>query len=143
MKTYATFGRNARRTEALLRQLEERSSVATTQLEPVVRRILLAVRRNGDAGLRRYAHKLDGLAAATPLRVSHEEMARRGNETPKELGCPCKLQRRTFAALHNGRCQRIGRGRQQTACNSANAAYRSLLSAAMFPADVILCPLHY
>ncbi len=85
MKTYATFGRNARRTEALLRQLEERSSVATTQLEPVVRRILLAVRRNGDAGLRRYAHKLDGLAAATPLRVSREEMATAWNETPKEL----------------------------------------------------------
>ncbi len=85
MKTHATFGRSAKRAEVLLRQLEERSSVATTQLEPAVRRILLAVRKNGDAGLRRYASKLDGLAAETPLRVSREEMAAAWRETPKEL----------------------------------------------------------
>ncbi len=85
MQTHSTFGRTARRTEELLRQLEQRSSVATAQLEPTVRRILAAIRREGDRALRRYAQKLDGLGAQTPLRVSREEMAEAWSATPKEL----------------------------------------------------------
>ncbi len=85
MQTHLTFGRNARRTEELLRQLEQRSSVATAQLEPAVRRILSSIRREGDRALRRYAHNLDGLGAQAPLRVSLEEMAEAWKATPKEL----------------------------------------------------------
>ena len=85
MQTHLTFGRNARRTEALLLQLEQRSSVATAQLEPAVRRILSSIRREGDRALRRYARKLDGLGAQAPLRVSREEMAEAWSATPKEL----------------------------------------------------------
>ena len=85
MQTYLIFGRNARRTEALLLQLEQRSSVATAQLEPAVRRILSAIRREGDRALRRYARKLDGLGAQSPLRVSREAMAEAWSATPKEL----------------------------------------------------------
>ncbi len=91
MKTHLTYGRAAQRTELLLRQLEDRSSVATTQLEPTVRRILLAVRRKGDAGLRRFAKKLDGLSKETPLRVSREEMAAAWRDIPKELRASMKV----------------------------------------------------
>jgi histidinol dehydrogenase len=85
MQTHFTFGRNARRTEALLQQLEQRSSVATAQLEPAVRRMLAAVRSQGDRALRRYAQKLDGLSANASLRVPREEMAEAWAATPKDL----------------------------------------------------------
>ncbi len=91
MKTHFTYGRGAARAEALLRQLEDRSSIATTELEPAVRRILLAVRSKGDAGLQQYASKLDGLSADTPLRVSSEEMAAAWRDTPKELRASMKV----------------------------------------------------
>jgi histidinol dehydrogenase len=44
-------------------------------LEPRVRRIIRGVREGGDASLRRYAEKWDGLAANQALRVPEAEMA--------------------------------------------------------------------
>jgi len=55
----------------------ERLSVRSTQfaaLEPKVRSIISSVRRNGDAALRRYATRWDGLAANQPLKVSEAEL---------------------------------------------------------------------
>lgn len=85
MKIHTTYGRMAKSTEKLLRQLECRFGLATEKLTPTVRRMLLAVRRGGDASLRRYAQKLDGLAADAPFRVTQEEMAAAWRETPAEL----------------------------------------------------------
>ncbi|HEX3820496.1 MAG TPA: histidinol dehydrogenase [Candidatus Sulfotelmatobacter sp.] len=46
----------------------------SARLEPKVRRIVNDVRVSGDAALRRYATKLDGLKKSQPLRVCDEEM---------------------------------------------------------------------
>lgn len=42
--------------------------------EPLVRRIVRTVRRNGDRALRRYAERWDGLHSTEPLRVSAAEI---------------------------------------------------------------------
>lgn len=85
MKIILTYGRSAASTEKLLRQLEDRSIVATEELEPTVRRMLQSIRRNGDTSLRRYAATLDGLTADTPLRVTREEMAIAWRDTAPDL----------------------------------------------------------
>ena len=85
MKLIRTYGKTAAQAETMLRQIEERSGAATGRLEPAVKRILLDVRRKGDAALRRYAQRLDGLAPSASLQVSREEMAAAWDEIPKEL----------------------------------------------------------
>jgi histidinol dehydrogenase len=85
MKLIRTYGKNAGHAETILRQIEERSGAATGRLEPAVKRILADIRRQGDAALRRYAERLDGLGPTANLRVSPEEMAAAWDQTPKEL----------------------------------------------------------
>ena len=85
MKLIRTYGKTAAQAEAMLRQVEERSSTATSRLEPAVKRILADIRRKGDDALRRYAERLDGLPPAADLRVTQAEMAAAWDETPKEL----------------------------------------------------------
>jgi histidinol dehydrogenase len=85
MKLIRTYGKTAAQAETMLRQIEERSGAATGRLEPAVKRILLDVRRKGDAALRRYAQRLDGLSPSASLQVSREEMAAAWDEIPKEL----------------------------------------------------------
>ncbi|MES2222011.1 MAG: histidinol dehydrogenase [Acidobacteriota bacterium] len=85
MKLIRTYGKNAAQAEVLLRQIEERSGVATGRLEPAVKRILADVRRKGDAALRRYAEKLDGLAHSADIRVTQQEMEAAWDQTPKDL----------------------------------------------------------
>jgi histidinol dehydrogenase len=85
MRLIRTHGKNAAQAEAILRQIEERSGAATSRLEPAVKRILAAIRREGDHALRRYAQRLDGLALSTSLSVTQEEMAAAWDQTPKEL----------------------------------------------------------
>ena len=85
MKLIRTYGRSAKQAETILRQVEARSSASTARLEPAVKRIIAAVRRNGDTGLRRYAEQLDGLAKAVPLLVSREEMAAAWDQVPQDL----------------------------------------------------------
>lgn len=85
MKLIRTYGKSAKQAETLLRQIEGRSGAATSKLEPAVKRILAAVRRRGDAALRQYAERLDGLAPSACLRVTQEEMAAAWEQTPKEL----------------------------------------------------------
>src|SRR5450631_3905904 len=71
--------------ERLLRQLEERRVASSDAALPTVRKIVDGVRRGGDAALRRYAAKFDGLPAKADLRISREEMQRAWEETPAEL----------------------------------------------------------
>jgi histidinol dehydrogenase len=85
MKLIRTYGKNAGHAETILRQIEGRSGTATGRLEPAVKRILADVRRKGDAALRRYAEKLDGLTPSAGIRVTQEEMAAAWDQTPKEL----------------------------------------------------------
>jgi histidinol dehydrogenase len=74
MKLVKTFGRGKTAADALIETLERRGAVNTARVEPVVRRILADVRKNGDRALRKYATQFDGLAKGQPLLVSREEM---------------------------------------------------------------------
>ena len=69
MKIIRTFGRTVKAAELAIEALEQRGSVSTAQVEPVVRKILTAVRKRGDKALTDYATKFDGLQTKQPLRV--------------------------------------------------------------------------
>ncbi len=85
MKLIRTYGKTAAQAETLLRQIEGRSGAATSKLEPAVKRILADIQRKGDAAVRHYAERLDGLASSADMRVTQEEMAAAWDQTPKEL----------------------------------------------------------
>jgi histidinol dehydrogenase len=74
MKLVRTFGRTKQAAAALIETIERRGTTNTSKVEPVVRRILADVRQRGDAALRSYAAKFDGLQPGAPLLVSREEM---------------------------------------------------------------------
>jgi len=74
MKILKTYGESANTAESILRQLEHRGATNTAKVDAVVREILDAVRNHGDAALREYAERFDGLAPGQPLRVTREEM---------------------------------------------------------------------
>jgi histidinol dehydrogenase len=74
MKLVRTFGRTKKAAAALIETIEKRGAANTSKVEPVVRRILVDMRQRGDAALRNYAAKFDGLQPATPLLVSRDEM---------------------------------------------------------------------
>jgi len=65
--------------------LEQRAATDFADVEPVVRRIVNDVRRNGDRALRRYATRWDGLAKTEPLRVSEQELQQAWKQTRPEL----------------------------------------------------------
>ncbi len=62
MKLVKTFGRGKAAADALIETLERRGAVNTARVEPVVRKILAAVRGGGDRALEKYAVQFDGLA---------------------------------------------------------------------------------
>src|ERR1700676_1293856 len=69
----------------LVKALAGRGATDLRDVEPVVRRILNDVRRNGDRALRRYATSLDGLGKGEPLRVPEEEAREASEQTDPEL----------------------------------------------------------
>jgi histidinol dehydrogenase len=74
MKLIRTRGRGAQQTRDLIAALERRGGAALDAVLPAVRRIVTDVRRRGDRALLRYATEFDGLANASALRVTTEEM---------------------------------------------------------------------
>ena len=74
MKLVKTFGRGKAAADVLIETLERRGAVNTARVEPVVRRILAEVRRNGDRALLKYAAEFDGLEKRQALLVSRDEM---------------------------------------------------------------------
>jgi histidinol dehydrogenase len=72
-----------------VRKLEQRGQKLDA-LEPRVRRIVQTVRRGGDAALRRYAERWDGLQAGEPLRVPESEMQTALENSPAELRAAMK-----------------------------------------------------
>ena len=70
MKILKTFGENAKATEDVIRQLEARGATNTAKVDSTVREILAVVREHGDAALREYAARFDGLAEDQSLLVS-------------------------------------------------------------------------
>jgi histidinol dehydrogenase len=74
MKTIRTKGRGAEQTERVLAALERRGSAALDSVLPAVRRIVAAVRKQGDRALFRYSKQFDGLTDKANLRITPEEM---------------------------------------------------------------------
>ncbi len=85
MRLVRTQGRGGQAARQMLSELELRGARNTARAMPVVEKIVSDVRKGGDKALRRYAAKLDGLAAKQPLAISREEMQQAWEETPKSL----------------------------------------------------------
>ena len=99
MKLVKTFGRGAKAAEAMIETLERRGAVNTARVEPVVRKILASVRKDGDAALRRCAAQFDGLTKAQPLAVSREEMRAAWEATAPELQAAMMVARGNILAF--------------------------------------------
>ena len=99
MKLVRTFGRSAKAAAALIESLEQRGAVSTAKVEPVVRQILADVRKGGDAALRKYAAKFDGLAKGASLLVSREEMQAAWEATAPALQAAMMVARGNILAF--------------------------------------------
>jgi histidinol dehydrogenase len=75
MKIIRTKGRGAAQAAAALAALESRGGASLSTVESAVRRIVSAVRRQGDRALLRFAAEFDGLSGIDALRVTPVEMA--------------------------------------------------------------------
>jgi histidinol dehydrogenase len=99
MKLVKTFGRGKAAADALVAMLEQRGAVSTARVEPVVRRILAAVRKNGDQALLKYATEFDGLKKGQSLLVSREEMQEAWDTTEPELQAAMMVARGNILAF--------------------------------------------
>jgi histidinol dehydrogenase len=100
MKLVKTFGRGAAAATALIEMLERRGATNTAKVEPVVRKILASVRKDGDVALQKYAAKFDGLKKGAALLVSQDEMKSAWEATSPELRKAMQVAQaniRTFA----------------------------------------------
>ncbi|MFC6646626.1 histidinol dehydrogenase [Granulicella cerasi] len=100
MKILKTTGESAAATEAVLRELEMRGATNTAKVDGVVREILDAVRTRGDAALREFSAKFDGLREDQPLLVTREEMAAAWEAISEELKAAMRIAQaniRSFA----------------------------------------------
>src|ERR1700733_10785702 len=85
MKLVKTTGRGNKQAQKMLGELELRGARNTARTMPVVQRIVADARKGGDKALRRYAAKLDGLAANSLLPISGVKTAEAWEATPKPL----------------------------------------------------------
>jgi histidinol dehydrogenase len=100
MKVVRTFGRGKAAAQALMEALERRGSLNTSKVEHSVTTIVTEVRKCGDAGLRKYGTKFDGLMPGAALLVTREEMKAAWEATAPELQAAMKAAQaniRTFA----------------------------------------------
>jgi histidinol dehydrogenase len=97
MKLVKTFGGG--RADALIETLERRGAVNTARVEPVVRRILAEVRKNGDRSLLKYAAEFDGLEKGQALLVSLDEMKAAWEETTPKLQAAMMVARGNILAF--------------------------------------------
>jgi histidinol dehydrogenase len=99
MKLLKTFGDGAAVAEAALQELEQRGIVHTAKVDAVVREILAAVRDRGDAALREFASRFDGLTDAEPLLVSRVEMQDAWESTSEDLKTAMRLAQANIQAF--------------------------------------------
>jgi histidinol dehydrogenase len=98
MKLVKTFGRG-KAADVLIEVLERRGAVSTARVEPVVRRILGEVRKNGDRALLKYAAEFDGLEKGQALLVSRDEMKAAWEQTTPKLQAAMKVARGNILAF--------------------------------------------
>jgi len=99
MKLVKTFGRGAKAAAELIETLERRAAVSTARVEPVVRRILADVRKDGDRALRRNALRFDQLPKDRALLISKEEMRAAWEDTEPALQAAMMVARGNILAF--------------------------------------------
>ena len=99
MKLIRTFGRTAQAAEAAIESLEQRGSVSTGSVEPIVRAILATVRKRGDKALTGYATKFDGLQKNQSVLVGPEEMQAAWQATDPKLQAAMMVARGNILAF--------------------------------------------
>jgi histidinol dehydrogenase len=99
MKLVRTFGRTKKAAAALIEVIERRGASNTSKVEPVVRRILADVRKRGDAALRNYAAKFDGLTPDASLLVPREEMEAAWKSTAPQLQSAMRIAQTNIRAF--------------------------------------------
>src|SRR3981081_1532246 len=99
MKLVKTFGRGKAAADVLIEMLERRGAVNTARVEPVVRRILAEVRKNGDRALLKYAAEFDGLEKGQALLVSRDEMKAAWEATTPKLQAAMMVGRGNILAF--------------------------------------------
>ena len=99
MRLVKTRGRGAGEAQRLLRELEQRGARSTARAMPVVERIVRDVRKGGDAALRRYAAKFDGLSRNQPLLIGREEMEMAWQATPRRLQSAIEIAAKNIRAF--------------------------------------------
>jgi histidinol dehydrogenase len=99
MKLVKTFGRGKAAADVLIETLERRGAMNTARVEPVVRRILAEVRRNGDRALLKYAAEFDGLEKGQASLVSRDEMKAAWEETTPKLQAAMMVARGNILAF--------------------------------------------
>jgi len=84
-----------------LARLEERGTVTGARVEATVRRILRAVRRDGDAALVAFTRRFDGVAVrAATLRVPPDDLAAAYRDQPAVVRRDLGLAARRIRAFH-------------------------------------------
>lgn len=99
MKLVKTFGRGKAAAQTLIEALERRGSLNTSKVEKTVTAIVTDVKKRGDAGLRKYAAKFDGLTKDASLLVSREEMKAAWEATAPELQAAMKIAQANIRAF--------------------------------------------
>ena len=99
MRLVKTFGRGKSVAEARIAALEQRGALNTSKVEKIVTGIVTDVRLRGDAGLRKYAAKFDGLKLDTALLISREEMRAAWENTAPELQVAMKVAQANIRAF--------------------------------------------
>jgi histidinol dehydrogenase len=99
MKLVKTFGRGKAAADVLMETLERRGALNTARVEPVVRRILAEVRKNGDRALLKYAAEFDGLEKGQALLVSRDEMKAAWETTAPKLQAAMMVARGNILAF--------------------------------------------
>jgi histidinol dehydrogenase len=94
-------GAGSARARLRLRRLAERGGTSTTRVEPAVRRIIAAVRRNGDRALLALTRRLDGVRLRPRgLRVPKEMLAAAYRAQPGVVQRDLQLAARRIRAFH-------------------------------------------
>ena len=91
MKIVQTFGESAGAAADVIEALERRGATNTAKVDGVVREVLAAVRERGDAAVREFAERFDGLADGRALRVTRQEMAAAWDATDETLKAAMRM----------------------------------------------------
>ncbi len=99
MRLISTAGRGGAAARRRIAALVERRAESYEAALPDARRIVNKVRKGGDAALRRYAAKFDGISPQISLRITEDEIQKAWDETSEELKRALKTAAKNIRAF--------------------------------------------